>query len=61
MIKLILNRNIQASNVVHPPLLPGPPPPILPPPPMPARDNAMAVDVSDPQGPDIHRPAPEFV
>ncbi|KAN0141442.1 hypothetical protein V8E53_000687 [Lactarius tabidus] len=51
----------EASDVVHPPLPPGPPPPILPPPPMPARDNAMAVDVSDPQGPDINRPAPEFV
>ncbi|KAN0141768.1 hypothetical protein V8E53_000230 [Lactarius tabidus] len=51
----------KASDVVHPPLPPGPPPPIPPPPPMPARDNAMAVDVSDPQGPDINRPAPEFV
>ncbi|KAN0134964.1 hypothetical protein V8E53_007338 [Lactarius tabidus] len=51
----------KASNVVHPPLPPGPPPPIPPPPPMPARDDAMAVDVSDPQGPDINRPVPEFV
>ncbi|KAN0140691.1 hypothetical protein V8E53_001518 [Lactarius tabidus] len=50
-----------ASDVVHPPLPPGPPPPILPPPPMPARDDAMAVDVFGPQGPDINRPAPEFV
>ncbi|KAN0134001.1 hypothetical protein V8E53_008219 [Lactarius tabidus] len=51
----------KASDVVHPPLPPGPPPFILPPPPMPARDDAMAVDVSDPQGPDINCPAPEFV
>ncbi|KAN0141880.1 hypothetical protein V8E53_000342 [Lactarius tabidus] len=51
----------KASDVVHPPLPPGPPPPIPPPPPMPARDDAMAVDVSDPQGPDINRPVPEFV
>jgi hypothetical protein len=28
---------------------------------MPARDDAMAVDVSDPQGPDINHPVPEFV
>ncbi|KAN0125455.1 hypothetical protein V8E53_015481 [Lactarius tabidus] len=46
----------KAGNVVHPPLPPGPPPPL-----MPTRDNAMAVDVSDPQGPDINHPAPEFV
>ncbi|KAN0131260.1 hypothetical protein V8E53_010964 [Lactarius tabidus] len=51
----------KAGDVVHPPLPPGPPPLILPPPPMPARDNAMAVDVSDPQGPDINRPVPEFM